>query len=319
MGGIRKAFLLGAGLGTRLRPLTESLPKPLVPVWNRPLLSYALDHLIRDLAVEAFAVNTHHCAEAYAEAYPESRYRGRPILFRHEPVLLDTAGGIDNLRDWLPSEESFIVYNGDILTDLPLGPALAAHQSRRDLVTMILRSEGAERRVGFDEASGRVVDLRGLLAPDWPHRYQFTGIYLVSPAFLDWLRPGQIESVILPMVEAIRAGERIGGVVIDEGVWSDLGDRQSYLEALKILASGFPRGEKSARPCPRLSSEAEIAEGVEIDAFSSIGPGARVGEGASLKASVLWPGAIVEAGARLDGVVVRGGRRVEGQQKNLDF
>ncbi len=127
MGAISKAFILGAGLGTRLRPITDHVPKPLIPVRNRPLITYAFDHLIADLGVEEFAINTHHCPDAYRDAFPDHKYRDRPVYFRHEPVLLDTAGGIDNLRDWLPTEESFIVYNGDLLTDLPIRAALELH------------------------------------------------------------------------------------------------------------------------------------------------------------------------------------------------
>ena len=320
MDGIRQAFILGAGLGTRLRPLTEALPKPLVPVWNRPLITCAFDHLIHDLGVESFAVNTHHCPEAYEAAFPGKVYRDRPILFRHEPVLLDTAGGLDNLRDWLPRDEPFLVYNGDILTDLPLAAAVEQHRCRGDLVTMILRSRGEELRVGFDPERGKVVDLRGVLAPDWPHRFQFTGIYVVSPAFLDFLTPGKIESVVLPMLEVIRSGGGIGGIVIDEGSWSDLGERNAYLDALAGSAAGFPRYRSRAESeSSRIAPDARIGEGARIDAASSVGSGAVVGEGAVLETSVIWDGGIVAPGARLRRVVVRGGKSALGVLDSVDL
>lgn len=314
---IRNAFILGAGLGTRLRPLTETLPKPLVPVWNRALVAYAFDHLVHDLGVERFAVNTHHCADAYERAFPDATHRGRPLEFRHEPVLLDTAGGIDNLRDWLPRDESFVVYNGDILTDLPLAPALAEHLASGNLVTMLLRSSGDELRVGFDRESGRVVDLRGVLAPEWPHRFQFTGIYFVSPAFLEFLVPGKIESVVLPMLEAIRRGGRVGGYLVDEGVWSDLGEREAYLDSLRLFGSGFPR--YGAGVSSRIAASAEIAPDAKVDGLSSLGEGVRIGAGATVRESVLWPGAVVEAGAVLDRVVVREGRTASGLLQNRDL
>ena len=121
----RTAFVLGAGLGTRLKALTVQRPKPLIPVANKPLITYAFDHL-RGVGVERFVVNTHWCSEAYARAFPDAAYRGAALLFRDEqPEVLETAGGIWNARELLGGE-AFIVYNGDILSDLPLAPALRA-------------------------------------------------------------------------------------------------------------------------------------------------------------------------------------------------
>jgi mannose-1-phosphate guanylyltransferase len=316
---ISKAFVLGAGLGTRLRPLTEGLPKPLVPVWNRPLAAYAFDHLVAELGVEALAVNTHHCPEAYSAAFPGGGYRGRPLLFRHEPLLLDTAGGIDNLRDWLPRDGPFVVYNGDILADFPLGQAVQRHLADDNLVTLLLRSQGEERRVGFDPDTGRIVDLRGVLAPDWAMRFQFAGVYVVSPDFLGFLEPGKVESVVLPMLEAIRRGGRVGGFVSDEGAWSDLGERGAYLDALSLPGSGFPRyGDPREILGSRLAEGARIAPSARIDGLSTVGEGAEVGEGASLSESVVWPGAFVAPGASLRRVVVRSGKRAEGELNEVD-
>ena len=311
-----RAVILAGGEGTRLRPYTTVLPKPLVPVFNRPLITYAFSHLRRDLGVGEFAVNTHHCPAAYEAAFPDHHEGGSSVFFRHEPVLLDTAGGIDNLRDWLPQDESFIVYNGDILTDLPLAPALEQHLRTGDAVTLILRSRGDELRVGYDAATGKVVDMRGALLPDWPHRYQFTGIYLVSPDFYPFLKPGKIESVVLPMLEAIRDGGRVGGIIIDEGEWGDLGERDAYLEALTLPSRGFPRYDDA--PLERISPSADIGAGVEIDDLSTVGAGAILEKGAVLRESVIWPGALVEAGAVLHRTIVRGGQTARGSLSGVD-
>jgi len=318
MSSARKAFILGAGLGTRLRPLTEALPKPLVPIWNQPLISFGFDHLIAELGVEEFMVNTHHCAEAYDEAFPTGAHRERPIAFRHEPVLLDTAGGIDNIRDWLPEDESFVVYNGDILTDLPLEPAWKQHCESGNLVTLVLRSTGDELRVGFDEESGEVVDLRGQLRTDWSKQYQFTGIYFVSPRFLRFIHPGKIESVVLCFLEAIRQGEKIGGVLADGGSWSDLGERESYLDALKLFERGFP-AYSTSEGLTRISNTAEIADTASIDGVSVIGDGAIIGAGASVADSIIWNDAEVAAGAQLTRVVVRGAGIAEGRLTGWDI
>lgn len=308
---IRQAFVLGAGLGTRLRPLTDSVPKPMIPLWNRPLLTWALDHLMADAGTGAFLVNTHHCPEVYDRFFPHHQWRGASLDFRHEPTLLDTAGGIANVIDWLPSGgESFFVYNGDILTDLPLAPAIEAHETSDALVTMVLRSDGAALQVAWDEKSGRVADIRQATGrgADLP-RYQFTGIYLVRPAFLDRLTPGKIESVILPFLDTIRDEDGIGGVVIDKGGWSDLGNRETYLDASVALAEkpAFPR---YGRPddAVRIHATARIDPTAIVDETSSIGAGAVIESGAEVRESILWPGSRVLAGTRLTRCVVGEGR-----------
>ncbi len=310
----KQAFILGAGLGTRLRPLTEKLPKPLVPVANRPLITFALDHLIEDLGTESFLINTHHCPEKYDEAFPDCSYHEHEIAFRHEPTLLDTAGGLDNIRDWLPGDESFVVYNGDILADMPLRAAWEHHLASGNLVTLVLRTAGEELRVGFDPDSGRIVDMRGVLQPEWPYRFQFTGIWFASPDFMSYVRPGKIESVVLCFLEAIKAGENIGGFVEDSGTWSDLGERESYLDALASLGKGFTRPVGGL-----ISPAAEINPNAKIDDISSVGPGAKVGSGCVVSESAIWENAVLESGARLERCIVRNGQIVSGERKAEDF
>src|SRR6476469_7587509 len=106
---VTQACVLGAGLGLRLRPLTEDLPKPLVPIFQKPLITFALDHLLA-AGVESFAINTHRIAEHFAAAFPNRSYRGAPVTLLHEPVLLETGGGIKNAEPAL-RREAFIVYS----------------------------------------------------------------------------------------------------------------------------------------------------------------------------------------------------------------
>ncbi len=224
---IRTAFILGAGLGMRLRPLTEECPKPLLPVGGRPLITFAMDHCLT-VGVERFIVNTHHCPAAYDRAFPEKRWRGRPILFSHEPVLLDTAGGLKNIEDLLTADETLLVYNGDILSDLPLGRLLEAHAAGGKEVTLVLRSDGPLMNVALD-AEGAICDLRGLLGNPGVRLCLFTGIYAVEKRFFRRLTPGKVESVVPVLVEMIRETPgSVGSVVIDEGVWRDIGDPEAY-------------------------------------------------------------------------------------------
>jgi NDP-sugar pyrophosphorylase family protein len=108
----KTAFILGAGLGMRLRPLTEQCPKPLLEIAGRPIITYAMDHLL-SVGVDRFIVNTHHCPDAYLRKFPDRQWNGRPIVFRHEPVLLDSAGGLKNIEDLLEDDQTILCYNAD--------------------------------------------------------------------------------------------------------------------------------------------------------------------------------------------------------------
>src|SRR5213596_3564093 len=92
---ITQAFVLGAGLGTRLRPLTDDLPKPLAPIFQKPLITFALDHLI-DIGVSTFVINTHKLPESFQNFFGKNAYRGCSTTLVHEPELLETGGGIKN-------------------------------------------------------------------------------------------------------------------------------------------------------------------------------------------------------------------------------
>ena len=151
--GVKKAFVLGAGKGTRLKTLTATLPKPLIPIHQKPLIAYAFDHLIAS-GFDCFMINTHHLPGTFSPAFPDETYRDRKLTFRYEPQLLETGGGIANIADWLPSDESFMVYNGDILSDMNLAPAIQAHENSSNLVTLVLRSEGEALQVALDTSSG---------------------------------------------------------------------------------------------------------------------------------------------------------------------
>lgn len=224
---INTAFFLGAGLGTRLRPLTENTPKPLLEIGGRPIITYAMAHL-HSVGVKRFIVNTHHCAEKYAEVFPNNQWCGIPITFRHEPVLLDTAGGIKNIEDLIAQNERIIVYNGDIITDMPLEPLIKKHFESKASVTLALRSTGPLLNVSVDQ-EGFVCDMRHILKNEGVKSYLFAGIYIVEKSFLERLTAGKIESIVLPLVEMIKENPRsVGGVVLDQGCWHDVGTVEEY-------------------------------------------------------------------------------------------
>ena len=280
------AFVLGAGLGTRLRPLTNRRPKPLIPLANRPLITHAFDHLIA-AGVKRFVVNTHWCAERYAEFFPTGEWRGCPIHFIEEtPEVLETGGGIWNARELL-SDGPFIVYNGDILSDIPLARAIAHHRTTGNEVTLILRTTGDNRNVTFDAESGRILDLRKVLRPELEPAHLFTGIYLVQPEFIARIPAAQKISVVPIFHEMIRAGAKLGGILLDEGTWRDLGTREEYLA---VAGPG-----------------------------NTIHPTATIGAGAILENCIIWENATVATGAHLTRCIVADGAHTSGEHRDTDF
>ena len=306
--------MLGAGLGERLRPLTEQLPKPLIPVFHRPLITYAFDHL-RAAGISDFVINTHHIPESYTQAFPDGYYLDSRLRFRNEsPVRLETAGGIANVRDLLGEDESFLVYNGDILTDLPLAPVLAEHEAQGNIVTLCLRSRGPALHIGMDAERGVVTDIRNKLGTGNEGTHLFTGIYAVNPRFFHWLTPGKVESVIPVFLKLIEQGHRVGAVVVDEGQWWDLGSRDAYIEAHRANLGHTSFGEMVA-----VHPEAQVSAEAYLRGANIIGPRAEVGDGARLEDCVLWPDARVEPGAKLRRCIVRSGIVAGGEHEHMDF
>ena len=318
--------MLAAGLGTRLRPLTDQVPKPLIPVGHKPLIEWAFDHLIADAGVEEFIVNTHHLAEEYGKVFPDRLYRGRPLHFRREPTLLDTGGGIKNIADLLgPSPETFIVYNGDVFTDLPIQPAIEHHRQAGNEVTLVLRSHRGPKHLAWDPMSGRILDIRDRLGTSAPQEYAFSCVYLVEPAFLERIPAGEIVSVIPIFLDMIRRGDALGGVLIDHGDWRDLGTRGEYLRVHRDLyaqrdATVFPRYGGAGADVPGwVHPQAKVAAGARVLGASVVGAGATVGEGSVVEDSILWPEANIASNVRLKNCIVRSFETASGDAVDQDF
>lgn len=303
---IRKAFLPGAGLGTRLRPLTDRLPKPLVPLFHRPLIAWALD-ACRAAGIDDVAINTHHLPDRWTQ--PEGGLDltglhetapgangvpsvigttgGQSLRLFHEPLLLETGGGVKNVADWADGQP-VLVHNGDIFSSLPLDRLIAAHEASGLPVTLALRSHGVATHIAID--GDRVTDIHSKLGRA-KGTHVFSGIYCFSPELLDLIPPGEPVSVIPAFLKLAETG-RLGHVVLDEGSWYDLGDPAAYLAAHRDLALA-----------PPIHGQAVVAADATVER-SVVGPGAVIGAGAVVRDSVIWPGARVEAGASVDGAIV---------------
>ncbi len=279
---ISRAFILGAGLGTRLRPITEILPKPLIPFFHRPLIEDAMRRCY-ECGIREFIINTHHLAEEWRRFFPDGEWNGCPVHFSHEPVLLDSGGGLKQIRPWASATEPLLVLNGDTAATFDLSRLIEEHLRHRPLATLALRSDGAKCNVGFNPATGLITDMRHALGID-AGSYQFTGAYCVEPALFDLLPAEAIFSIIPTFLDCIRANQ-LRGITTDDGLWLDLGSAPAYLRSHRI----FPPS------APRLHPQAQIAPDAQLSPDCIVGPGAEIGAGVKLTSCVVWPGVQVPA------------------------
>ena len=312
---ITRAFVLGAGLGLRMRPLSEVLPKPLIPIYQKPLITFALDHLIA-AGVESFIINAHHLAPAFQEQFSEGNYRGRPVHLVYEPEILGTGGGIKNVERLL-GNEPFFSYSGDLLTDISLQPLIEAHFRAGNDVTLALRERGLRSDVALE--NGRVIDISNRYGHEG--RFDYAGIAIWTRAIFERIPPGQSISFIPILAEWIGQGGRIGGVPSNDAKWFNIGSRREYLAVHRtIREENWKPDYVTAPDWPvRVAADAQIDPSATLSGFHSIGAGCQVGAEADLEDTILWPGAQIASRSRLRNCIVRSARKAEGQLSDIDI
>jgi mannose-1-phosphate guanylyltransferase len=332
-----KAMVLCAGLGTRLRPLTERWPKPAMPLLGAPLFRAALATL-RRAGVSSVGVNTHHLPEVMeATARAECARAGFALDVVHEAgVIQGTGGGVRGLRRFLGGDD-FVVLNGDVLFAVDLAPAMAAHRASGAAATMVLlpMPEGERYNPVEVDARGQVRRIAGK-GPGGEHLvgWHFTGVHVMSPKVFDFMAPAGEEDIRDVYARMMAQGLviRAHTLASREVYWSDLGTPQRYLATHQHLLFGqVPTqqlgdadpflgvvkgdGNFHAHPTARLgdvkvSGPAWFGEGcvlgpgVRIGAAVSVGPGARVGAGAMLNRVAVLDGAEVPAGQLIEDAIV---------------
>jgi mannose-1-phosphate guanylyltransferase len=305
-----KAVVLVGGEGTRLRPITETMPKPLVPLMDRPSLDHVLDHLARH-GVHEVVLSSSYLEETF-HAFIEARHGDPAITWITEPEPLGTGGAIVNALEALDTNEAFFALNGDILTDLDLSALLGLHRDRGAVATIALTHVPDARPYGLvpTEPDGRVTEFLEKPAELVPGDIN-AGTYVLDPLGLDDWPVGQnasIERDIFPAL--IAAGRPVYGYRSD-AYWIDLGTPERYLQAHWDLLEGRVRGEP-AYPSPFVADGGAIHRRAErhvgprvvvgpravIDALARVRDsvlldGARVADGAVVTGSILGPGCVV--------------------------
>jgi NDP-sugar pyrophosphorylase family protein len=220
---IETAFVLGAGLGTRLRPLTEECPKPLLPVRDRPMVEYVFEKLAVG-GIRRFIVNTHHAAERWQRQFPDHQWQGIPIVFRHEPVLLGTAGGLKNIED-LVGGETILLHSGDVVTNFNLWPLFDKHANGEAEVTLALRDNGT-KAIGLN-ANGEIKKIGRPDANDRLDWYDYANVAIIDPRFLQRI-PDVRPRVIADVWRTMLASGGLQGCVANDGYWHNIGTLEEY-------------------------------------------------------------------------------------------
>jgi mannose-1-phosphate guanylyltransferase len=312
---ITQAFVLAAGIGTRLRPLTEELPKPLIPIFQKPLVTFALDHLI-GVGVNRFVINTHRHPELFQNFFAAREYAGCPVTLVHEADLLETGGGIKNAENHLASEP-FLTYSGDILTDLNLQPLIDEHFRRGNDVTLALRQTGLAAAVALRDQS--VVDISNRYGVSGD--FDFANIAVWNSAIFQRIPPHKKISFIPIIANWIGQGARIGGVVMNDGKWFNMSSRAEYLEVHRtILRENWKPDFVKTREWPnRKAGSAIVDSSAQLRGCTVVGQNCRVGADAILEDTILWPDAEIASQSRLAACIVRSRKRVTGTHCNIDI
>ena len=315
MNTITHAFVLGAGLGRRLRPLTEDLPKPLIPIFQKPLITFALDHLI-DAGLERFVINTHKQAELFETSFCDNEYQGHSVTLVHEPDLLETGGGIKNAERYL-ANDLFLTYSGDILTDLPLQPLIDEHFRRGNDVTLALRETGLASEVALRDQ--RVVDIAnryGIVG-----NLDFANVAVWNSNVFQQIPPRRKISFIPIVADWIGKGGKIGGLVMNDGKWFNIGSRAEYLDVHRtIIRERWTPYYVRTRDWPeRVAKSAIVDSSAQLRGCSIVGENCQVGADAILEDTILWAGAQIASKSQLHGCIVRSQKKVSGIYRDSDI
>jgi mannose-1-phosphate guanylyltransferase len=312
---ITHAFVLGAGLGTRLRPLTDDIPKPLIPIFQKALITFALDHLT-DIGVDKFAINTHKLPKLFQNFFAENNYAGRSITLVHEPDLLETGGGIKNAEHYLGSQP-FITYSGDILTDIDLQPLIDEHFRSGNDVTLALRETGLAAHVAFQQR--RVVDIANRYGI--AGNFDFANVAVWNPGIFQRIPPRRKISFIPIIAEWIGQGGQIGGLVINDGKWFNISSRTEYLDVHRMIMREHwkPHFVKTREWPERVAKSAIVNPSAQLRGCTVVGRDCRVGAEAVLEDTILWSASEIASKSHLQGCIVRSQKKATGIHRNIDI
>jgi mannose-1-phosphate guanylyltransferase / phosphomannomutase len=305
-----RAMVMAAGAGTRLRPLTQDVPKPMVPIANRPVLEYTLENLRRH-GITEIILNLHNHPDLIRNHFGDGAAWGVHLRYSHELQLLGTAGGVKKAEEFL-KQGTFLVMSGDGLTNINLRSLLAFHARKKAFGTMAVKSLDVhfEYGVTLAKADGRIT--RFIEKPQWSDVFSSevnTGIYVFEPEALAWIPPGKVYDFgheLWPLL--LKKKKPIFAYRMKE-YWCDVGNLSEYRRAQRDALSGAAGIRLSGRqiqPGVWIAEDTHLESGVKLEgpclvgrncrlgrdshvgAYTVIGEGARIGSRARLRQCTLW-------------------------------
>jgi len=305
------AFVLAAGFGTRLQPLTDTMPKPLVPVLNVPSLCYSL-FLLKEAGIRKAVINIHHHTESLRRFFEHHDFGSLEILLSEERTILGTGGGLKKCEHLLDGED-FVLINSDIISDINLPALIETHCRSGCGGTLALHETPLASQIGsIGVRDGRVLDFRnqrgtGLFSP-----FIYTGTAVLSPDIFRHLNREYSEIVETGFYGLV---DNEGLACFEHrGLWQDIGTVQNYYRAnlednLRILQLA-ERMKRSTGLFPHMVSEqVSISQGAHI-VDSVAGECCSIASGAIVERSVLLPGTIIESGEALRNTIAAPGIRI---------
>ncbi|MEA2239112.1 MAG: mannose-phosphate guanylyltransferase [Thermoanaerobaculia bacterium] len=300
-----KAMILAAGYGTRLRPVTYTIPKPVVPLCGRPLMAWAVEALLAG-GIRDFVVNLHHLPDAI-ERYLRDAYREEARFeFSYEAEILGTGGGVRRVRSLLDADDDFFLVNGDTIQFPPYDSLLSLRRGRDALATLTLRHPPQSDRftpvwfedhlvTGFGQGTGEPL--------------MFSGTHLISKRIFDYLPEkefsGIVDEVYQPLIESGR--ELVAGV-IDDGLWFDIGTPLRYMAASRAILALTADGTLDPARGSRVAGDSLVHETASVSgAIAGSVAGARSVIEGNVRDSVIWDDCRIAPGVVLENCIIAHG------------
>jgi NDP-sugar pyrophosphorylase family protein len=321
---------LAAGFGTRLKPLTLGLPKPMFPLLNRPLLEHTLNFLSSQ-GIQDIIVNVHHLPEMIIEYFGDGTGFGVRLQFSREEEILGTAGGLKKAQSFL-EKETFMVMNSDVLADINLDSVLKFHKQKKSCLTLVVRQDDETEKyrpihLADDGRITRFVDASIKHSSTTAQRVMFTGIQIMEPEIFYRIPAnkfcGTTEDIFPTMIEE----ELPVYGYLHKKYWIDMGTRETYIQAQTDALEGrlALKNSPSKNPAgPLVVPPVHIGKGCEISNDAQVGPHAVLGDGCRLRSgavvgnSILWQGATIGSDATVQNSIIGKGVAIENGVQVVD-